>query len=159
MKKAGILSVILIGVLLAACAPFSPEYGSTSGDLRNWQAELSEYARSFLGTPYTHGGSDHNGMDCSGLVARVYKDVLRLTLPRRVADLCRKGYAVPLDDLTVGDLLFFEEYYGPPPDHVGIYMGNGRFIHASVRRGVTLSNLGDSYYQKRVVQARRVMNR
>ena len=157
MKKTGIASAVLIGVLIASCAPVSSRYGPSSGDLRGWQIELSEYARSFLGTPYRHGGSDHSGMDCSGLVVRTYRDVLHITLPRRTTDLLQKGFAVPLEALAIGDLLFFEEKLGPPPDHVGIYMGDGRFIHASVSRGVTLSNINESHFRKRFVGARRVV--
>jgi probable lipoprotein NlpC len=117
---------------------------------------LWDHAQTFLGTPYRLGGSDRSGMDCSGLVVRLYRDVYGIKLPHSTDDLYRKGHTVSLRALDAGDLVFFRETKGTNPSHVGVYLGEGHFIHASSTRGVILSGLKDVYYKKRVVGVRRI---
>jgi cell wall-associated NlpC family hydrolase len=118
--------------------------------------ELWHYAKTFLGTPYRYGGSDHYGMDCSGLVIRIYRDVYGIYLPHKTTALYVQGSWVSSAELQIGDLLFFQEREKTLPSHVGIYMGEGRFIHASTSKGVILSNMKNSYYRRRFVGARRI---
>ena len=115
-----------------------------------------------VGVPYAHGGADGQGLDCSGLVFRVFRDTADLELPRGVAGLM--GAGVPgKSPIHIGDLLFFDttEKRSPSqPTHVGIYAGDDRFVHAASegpRTGVTVSNLSAAYYRDRFLGARRVI--
>jgi cell wall-associated NlpC family hydrolase len=110
---------------------------------------------SFLGTPYAFGGSSKNGIDCSGLTSHVYAAAANKKLPRSTREQFQVGAEVPKDDLQFGDLVFFSTT-GSKPSHVGIYIEDDLFAHASVSYGVTFSSLESSYYKKRFVGARRV---
>jgi cell wall-associated NlpC family hydrolase len=110
----------------------------------------------FLGVPYEYGGMSRNGIDCSGFTALVYKDGARQTLPRSARAQYEIGTAVNQGDLQFGDLVFFNTT-GQVPSHVGIYVEDDLFAHASVTQGVTFSSLESTYYRKRFVGARRVV--
>ena len=97
-------------------------------------------------------------MDCSGLVVRIFKDAYDITLPHSTAKLYQEGYIITLGVLEIGDLVFFDTNRNRSPDHVGIYLGNYDFIHASSKRGVIASKISDPYYQKRLLGARRIRN-
>lgn len=112
---------------------------------------ITEMARHFIGVPYVWGGTSPHGLDCSGFTMRVYK-MAGITI-RRLAD--EQYYqGKPTSSPLPGDLVFFHTYL-PGPSHVGIYLGSNTFIHASSRRGVTISSLGDPYYRSRYLGARR----
>jgi cell wall-associated NlpC family hydrolase len=111
---------------------------------------------SYLGVPYEHGGNSKDGVDCSGFTALVYESAAKRALPRSVEGQYRTGRAVAKKDLEFGDLVFFNTT-GRVPSHVGIYIENDLFAHASVTRGVTLSSLESTYYKDRFVGARRVV--
>ena len=112
-------------------------------------------AERFVGIPYRWGGENVvDGMDCSGFVRAVY-NLCGLSIPRTSRDQYKAGDSVLKDDLRDGDLVFF----GSSADsinHVGIYVGNGRFVHAP-RRGedIKLSGVGENYFEKRFIGARR----
>lgn len=110
---------------------------------------------SFLGTPYAFGGSSKGGIDCSGFTSHVYVTAANKKLPRSTKEQFQVGAEVPKDDLQFGDLVFFSTT-GSKPSHVGIYIEDDLFAHASVSYGVTFSSLESSYYKKRFVGARRV---
>jgi cell wall-associated NlpC family hydrolase len=116
-------------------------------------------ALSLIGTPYKFGGSKHDkGVDCSGFVRLVYKETSDITLPRTAKDMSQEGEAVAETDLKPGDLVFFNTRK-KPNSHVGIYAGNGEFVHASSRssKQVTVSRLKDTYWSSRFNGARRVL--
>jgi len=116
-------------------------------------------ALSMLGTPYKYGGNQaEKGMDCSGFVRHVYKESSDLSLPRTARDMSQTGEAVGQSDLQPGDLVFFNTLKRPF-SHVGIYAGNGEFVHASSRRSrqVTVSRMTDAYWSSRFNGARRVL--
>jgi cell wall-associated NlpC family hydrolase len=121
-----------------------------------------EAARSYRGVPYVSGGTDRSGMDCSGLTFRVYNDVLGMDLPRGVWGLFNQSPPVPYP-LHVGDLVFFDTTGGlkpSQPTHVGVYIGENRFIHAASegrRACVITSVLSDAYYRGNFLGARRVI--
>lgn len=147
---------ILLALILMSCTGTMTTSRSRP-DLKNPKnALLWDHAQNFLGIPYRLGGSDRSGMDCSGLVVRLYRDVYGIKLPHKTHQLYRKGHAVSLRALEVGDLIFFRETKGTNPSHVGVYLGDGQFIHASNTRGVILSGLKDAYYKKRIVGVRRI---
>jgi cell wall-associated NlpC family hydrolase len=110
----------------------------------------------FMGVPYVHGGAGTDGMDCSGYTMTVYKNAIGKTLPRSSAEQSKLGTSVELKDLKFGDLIFFNTT-GENASHVGIYLGDDLFAHASVSFGVTISSLQSSYYAKRYETARRIV--
>ena len=111
---------------------------------------------STLGVPYEHGGMSKEGMDCSGFTSYVYRDAAHRSLPRSVDGQFQAGREVEKDSLQFGDLVFFNTT-GESPSHVGIYIEDDLFAHASVSSGVTLSSLESTYYSRRYVGARRVV--
>jgi cell wall-associated NlpC family hydrolase len=111
---------------------------------------------SYLGTPYLYGGNTREGIDCSGFTARVYESGALKQLPRSAKAQFSVGSPVAKSDLEFGDLVFFNTT-GRRPSHVGIYIEDDLFAHASVTRGVTFSSLESTYYRKRYVGARRIM--
>jgi cell wall-associated NlpC family hydrolase len=116
---------------------------------------LVEQAMTYLGTPYRRGGTTRRGVDCSGLVGAVYGEQ-GLDLPRTAAQQFAEGVAVAASDLRPGDLVFFRDTYKRGISHVGIYIGDGRFLHAAGRRhGVIVSELSRPYYRLRYAGARR----
>jgi cell wall-associated NlpC family hydrolase len=116
---------------------------------------LVEQAMTYLGTPYRRGGTTRRGVDCSGLVGAVYGEQ-GLDLPRTAAQQFAEGVAVAASDLRPGDLVFFRDTYKRGISHVGIYIGDGRFLHAAGRRhGVIVSELSRTYYRIRYAGARR----
>ena len=126
--------------------------GATGADLRE---KLAVTAESFIGVDYTWGGStSREGFDCSGLVRAVYQ-LNGLNLPRSVAEQYRAGTAVPGDRLLKGDLLFFSASPGGPLSHVGIWVGEGVFIHAPGEgKSVRQESLSSRYYRDRFSGAR-----
>ncbi|XKE47520.1 NlpC/P60 family protein [Halomonas organivorans] len=116
------------------------------------RALLAQHER-WLGTPYRLGGTSRRGIDCSALVQRVYAETFRVDLPRTTRQQVHEGEAISRDALRPGDLVFFR-----PPGfyhHVGIYVGEGRFLHASTSRGVKLSALDNPYWRRHYWQSRR----
>ncbi len=116
---------------------------------------LVEQAMTYLGTPYRRGGTSRSGVDCSGLTGAVYGEQ-GLDLPRTAAEQFREGVPVAENDLRPGDLVFFRDTYKRGISHVGIFIGDGRFLHAAGRRhGVIVSELARPYYHLRYAGARR----
>jgi len=124
--------------------------------------EAIRAALTYLGVPYVHGGTSREGLDCSGLVYRVLQDTAGMAVARGVDALFHEGSGVAYP-IHLGDLLFFDtESQGRPSlaSHVGIYAGQGRFIHAASegsRTGVIVSHLDNPYYRDRFLGARRVI--
>ncbi len=118
---------------------------------------LLKGALALLGTPYRWGGtSPEAGFDCSGLVGYVFRTALGIELPRVSRDMARDGEKVERSSLVPGDLVFFSRR-GKRVDHVGIYIGEGRFLHAPrTGRDVTVSELDTGYWSRKFLQARRV---
>lgn len=118
--------------------------------------ELLAYAKQWLGVPYRYGGSTPQAFDCSGFTAYVYQ-YFGYRLPHSSVGQAQLGVGVSKDQLAPGDLLFFNTV-GTRISHVGIYLGEGIFIHASSGKGqVTTSCLNRAYYEKRYVCARRFL--
>ncbi len=120
------------------------------------RALLEQHAR-WRGVPYRLGGTDRGGIDCSAFVQRTFAERFGIALPRTTAQQGRAGVAVTREALRPGDLVFFKT--GRKLRHVGIYLGDGRFLHASTSRGVTLSSLENRYWRERYWKARRILSR
>lgn len=116
---------------------------------------LMNTAHRFIGTPYSFGGTTERGIDCSGFVMRVFS-LHGIKLPRTADVQFNVGSPVRRGQEQAGDLVFFETYCAGP-SHVGIYLGEGKFIHASSSRGVTVSSLTDKYYRGKYLGAKRVL--
>jgi cell wall-associated NlpC family hydrolase len=113
-------------------------------------------ARTMLDIPYRFGGTTMRGIDCSGYVQRVFA-MIDLQLPRTAREQYAIGARIDRDELAVGDLVFFRTY-ASFPSHVGIYLGDNLFIHASsVVRKVTIDSIDLPYYRKRFLGARRLV--
>jgi cell wall-associated NlpC family hydrolase len=118
--------------------------------------KMMDVILSYLGTPYKYGGETKDGIDCSAFTGQVYDQSVHITLPRSTDAQINKGTPVSYDGLHFGDLLFFNTT-GRNPSHVGIYIGDGLFAHASEAFGVTISSLESLYYKKHYTEARRII--
>jgi cell wall-associated NlpC family hydrolase len=116
-------------------------------------SSLTRSALRFIGTPYVFGGTRSTGFDCSGYVQHVFA-MLGFHLPRTADAQFDAGHHIAAA-MEPGDLVFFHTY-APGVSHVGIYLGNNRFIHSSSSRGVSISSLHDSYWAPRYRGAKRV---
>lgn len=117
-------------------------------------AQVVDYAKKFLGVPYRWGASSGKAFDCSGFSTYIMKK-FNVSLERTASGQFNNGTKVGKDDLQPGDLVFFTTYK-KGPSHVGIFIGNNKFIHASSStRQVTISDLGTGYYSRRYLGARR----
>lgn len=120
-------------------------------------AELVVRALALLDTPYRYGGrTPAGGFDCSGFIGHLFAESAGLVLPRRAEEMSRLGAAVERSQLETGDLVFFNTL-GRRFSHVGLYLGDGRFVHAPARGGrVRIERMTDSYWRARYNGARRL---
>ena len=111
----------------------------------------------YLNTPYKFGGNSKSGIDCSAFTQKVYSDCVSVSLLRTAQDQYNEGNPVnEADELKFGDLVFFDTRRNVKPGHVGIYLGDNLFAHASSKQGVTVSSLNNEYYLKRFMGGRRI---
>lgn len=117
---------------------------------------VAQQAQHFLGKPYVWGGTNPSGFDCSGFTQYVYSQI-GVQVPRNSYDQYQVGKTVNKTDLQPGDLVFFSTY-APGPSHLGIYIGEGKFVHAlNQETGVTTSTLDTDYYRDRFLGGKRVL--
>jgi peptidoglycan endopeptidase LytE len=136
-----------------AAASGVPEAGKADASIKD---RLLRVAQRMLAVPYRFGGTTLWGLDCSGFVQKTFA-FLDLALPRSAREQFREGAKVAKADLSPGDLVFFRTY-AKYPSHVGIYLGDNRFVHASSReRQVTVDSLDAPYYVKRYIGAKRLL--
>jgi cell wall-associated NlpC family hydrolase len=119
-----------------------------------FDARITGTALRYLGVPYVWGGTSFDGVDCSGFVWAVFAKN-GIYLPRTADAQFEEGRHVPTRDLRAGDLVFFQTY-AMGASHVGIYLGNGKFVHASSSDGVRVDQLTEDYYSSRYLGARRL---
>ena len=133
-------------------------FGLTGFEVPSFEVqEMLDIALSYLGVPYRFGGaSPRTGFDCSGLVNHVFRQAFGLSLPRTAREIARNGAAVARGELLPGDLVFFNTR-GFLNSHVGIYLGDSKFVHAPNSRGrVRIDDLDNTYYRTRFNGARRI---
>jgi len=113
----------------------------------------------YLNTPYKYGGNTKDGMDCSAFTQILFRDVFNISLERSARLQYTQGSEVSKsDELKVGDLVFFNTRKRVKPGHVGIYIGDNLFAHASTKKGVTITALDYDYYSRTYMGARRFEN-
>ena len=132
----------------ADASPRSQEWNSIDGELR-------EQARRWAGTPHRLGGTTTSGIDCSALVQRIYTQAFGMDVPRTTEQQVTIGTPVDPALLQPGDLVFFRPTR--TTRHVGIYLSNGEFVHASKSQGVAVSRLDEPYWRARYWTTRRVL--
>lgn len=168
MKK--VITLLILGASITATAHANPaedlenllanrvsQVQNVGKNLRDGASDLVSTAMGFIGVPYRYGGtSASTGFDCSGLVRATYERTLGKVLPRRAADQAAATTPIARSDLRPGDLVFFNTMQRAF-SHVGIYVGNGQFVHAP-RTGarVRVESLNGSYWASRFQGARRV---
>lgn len=138
-------------LLLTLACILAFQVGSASAN-----SKLNEAYDGLIGIRYEYGGTTTSGFDCSGFTSYVFRK-LGVELPRTSKDQFAIGQKVDQANLLEGDLVFFNTS-GRGVSHVGIYIGDGNFVHASTSRGVVISGLSDKYYVKRYMGARRVLD-
>ena len=110
----------------------------------------------YLGTPYKYGGTTKDGIDCSAFTQTVYKDVFNIDLQRSARLQYTQGQVIEKgEELKYGDLVFFNTRQRVKPGHVGIYIGDNLFAHASSKKGVTITSIDYDYYTRTYMGARR----
>ncbi len=159
----GLLTLLFVTFVLGGCAPKlqvtyhtrqkpeaqAPKVAVDQGSV----LLLKRHYDKWRGTPYVDGGMSPAGIDCSGYTVLAYRDLFGVNLPRTALEQAGSGREIPRQGLRSGDLVFFNT--GRTKKHVGIYLYDDQFVHASLSRGVTLSSLDDPYWQERYWQSRR----
>lgn len=143
--------LLLAALVQTGCASTAPHGGDQPGDA---ETALRSEVRTWVGTPHRMGGTTRRGADCSGFVQAVMRDALGVDVPRTTELQLDAGRSVRRKSLEAGDLVFFQN---PNKSyHVGIYLSDGEFAHASSSRGVMLSTLDERYWRQHYIGARRV---
>ena len=119
---------------------------------KNSSQKVNQVYRQWVGTRYHLGGTGVGGIDCSAFVQKTMSGAFNIHLPRSTAEQRHSGHSISKSDLQPGDLVFFRKN-----NHVGVYIGGGKFVHASTSQGVTTSSLSESYWSRTYTQSRRVL--
>lgn len=161
-RKLTLLLTLLVG--LGACAHQSdikPKADSApvSTHSEAGASEVVLYALGLLNIHYQFGGSNPDaGLDCSGMTAYIYREAVGIKLPHNALQQSQLGIAVNKNNLAPGDLVFFNTN-GKSISHVGVYIGEGKFVHAPSTNGqIKVTKLSDSYFSSRYETARRILN-
>ena len=117
---------------------------------------LMQTVMDWLGTPYRFGAHSRRAIDCSGFSQTIFLQACGVQIPRTAREQVRVGNVVSRKNLEFGDLIFFHTYSRKFASHVGIYLGDNLFVHASSRNGVTVSSLESTYYTNRFIGGRRI---
>ncbi|NOH65573.1 C40 family peptidase [Vibrio rotiferianus] len=150
---------LLFSLLLVGCSS-SPDNSPTtdqrlsSAQLLSDTPALNDFYVEWQGTPYRYGGNQKNGIDCSAFVQKAFVEAYQLTLPRTTKEQSKQGIKLDWQDARKGDLVFFKTKR--TTYHVGIYLGDMQFMHASTSKGVIISRLDNPYWSSKFWQVRRV---
>jgi murein DD-endopeptidase / murein LD-carboxypeptidase len=123
---------------------YAAELGVNKKELKD--PELYSYIDQWIGVPYKFGGNSKDGVDCSGFVNAVFRDVYKITLKRSATEIIGQCKEIQKNELKETDLVFFD--ISGKNSHIGIYLANQKFVHASTSKGVMISDLNQSYWQK-----------
>lgn len=117
--------------------------------------KLQDFYSNWNGVKYKWGGNSKRGIDCSAFIQQAYKKSFNINIPRTTKTQVKVGKTIEKSQLEIGDLVFFKTGYDTR--HVGIYLDNGQFMHASTKKGVTISKLNNVYYKKHYWTAKRII--
>ncbi|MCK4979923.1 MAG: C40 family peptidase [Candidatus Delongbacteria bacterium] len=159
-KKYTIL-LIIISLIMVSCTSVSAhKYKKKSGKISEQKVQENQIIEKFIdrhyGAKYVMGASGPNSFDCSGFIMTLYKEMYKVNLPRTAMKQYYYGRHISKNELSYGDLVFFNTN-GRGISHVGIYLKDGKFGHASTSRGVMISKLSDYYFKNKFVAARRII--
>ena len=164
LRPASAAALLAAALVLAGCASAPPGSGRAPAPISRLSPEQSSdiaiHALGLVGTPYRWGGNTpDSGFDCSGLIGFVFRDAAGISLPRTTRELIvMRAQDVSEQNLQTGDLLFFATGGGSQVSHAGIYVGEGRFVHAPQTGGtVKLDTLSKAYWQNAYLSAKRVL--
>ncbi len=163
MSAAARITLVVAAALLSACASSPPPTPVVSAPFEQFAPAADDVllrAIGLVGTPYRYGGNTpDSGFDCSGLIGYVYRDAVGIKLPRSTRELIAMPVpSVRREALQTGDLVFFATAGGGQVSHAGIYVGEGRFVHAPSSGGtVRLESLSTAYWQRSYLDAKRVI--
>ena len=135
--------------------PIAMDVSSSLENITSIEKQLQVAHEEWQGTPYRYGGDNENGIDCSAFTQKVFHDFFDKDLPRNTRAQIQVGAGIRRKSIKTGDLIFFKT--GRQTLHVGISIGDGNFLHASVSSGVMISNIGEPYWALRYLGARRVL--
>jgi len=122
--------------------------------LTTFKEILEQQFKKYDHVGYRYGGRSENGFDCSGFVSTVFNNLFEIKLPRSSRDMLKVGEVIPKEEMQVGDLVIFKP---PGYSHVGIYLGDGVFMHSSTKEGITKSSIDSTYWKKYYRATRRVL--
>lgn len=151
------LTALLFLLLLSACSSSPARTADTDNQGDENMNDVAVYALSLSDTPYHYGGNTpESGFDCSGFVRHVFQHTLGMSLPRTSREISRQGSAEPVSRLQPGDLVFYNTMHHSY-SHVGIYLGDGKFVHSPRSGGsVRVENMNEKYWLTRYDGARRL---
>ena len=149
------LALLLISLLTGCQSPAGREEPSSLlGSASEVRSALLDQYQEWRGVPYRSGGQSRRGVDCSGFVQLTFRERFGLELPRDTRQQSRLGAPISTRGLQPGDLVFFNT--GQRTQHVGIFIEDGQFLHASTSKGVIISDLDNPYWRKTYWQSRRL---
>ncbi|MDQ1144322.1 glucan-binding YG repeat protein [Bacillus sp. SORGH_AS 510] len=147
---------LIVGGLLSCSLLLSGFIGGQKAEASSFGDKVTDIALDYIGVPYVWGGTTPSGFDCSGFTSYSYKQA-GVSIPRTASEQYTKGQAVSKSNLVEGDLVFFSTYKAGA-SHVGIYLGDNKFVHASSSAGVKISSLTESYYSRTYIGSKRIGN-
>ncbi|MFZ3422463.1 NlpC/P60 family protein [Vibrio harveyi] len=150
---------LILSVLLSACSSGpDPETQVNASlpvnQLLSDNQDLYQFYNEWEGTPYRLGGTKKSGIDCSAFVQKAFVEAYKMSLPRTTRQQSKQGVEMSWSDAQQGDLVFFKTKRSTY--HVGIYLGNKQFMHASTSKGVIISRIDNPYWASKFWQVRRV---
>ena len=158
-----IFPILVSGLVLSHCSsifvpvPYQEEYlDLDKAEIVSLDDNIKREIKKFYGAPYKWGGSSPKGTDCSGMIMAIYKNAANINLPHNADMMFKTMQKINSRDLFFGDLIFFSSVRTNKATHMGMYIKDGYFVHASSSRGVILSKLNDKPYKKQFIGARRV---
>lgn len=149
--------LMVVALVLTGCqspAPKQNQSTSRLGDPAAVRAALLAQYQEWRGVPYRAGGQSRRGVDCSGFVQLTFRERFGMELPRDTTGQSRIGDRLASNGLQPGDLVFFRT--GKRSKHVGIFIQDGQFLHASTSQGVIISDMENGYWQRTYWQSRRL---